>query len=88
MITPTLTPTLTAAALTSPVAPRYAPRFTELLTLDQAAAYLGLHANTVRRYIREGKLAAFAIGNKYVVSTDEMLRFVQQRPGADQSLKG
>jgi excisionase family DNA binding protein len=85
MITPTPIPAATAAALTSPVAPRYAPRFTELLTLDQAAASLGLHSNTVRRYIREGRLAAFAIGNKYVVSTDEMKRFVQQRPGTDES---
>ena len=78
MITPTPTPAL-ATALTSPVAPRYAPRFTELLTLDQAAAYLGLHSNTVRRYIREGKLAAFAVGNKYVISIDEVGRFVQER---------
>jgi len=76
MIAPTQAPT---AAITSPVAPRYAPRLAELLTLDQAAAYLGLHANTVRRYIREGKLAAFAVGNKYVISTDEMVRFVQKR---------
>ena len=73
MIAPTPT-----TAFTSPVAPRYAPRLAELLTLDQAAAYLGLHANTVRRYIREGKLAAFAVGNKYVISTDEMVRFVQK----------
>jgi excisionase family DNA binding protein len=56
MIAPSQAPT---PAFTSPVAPRYAPRLAELLTLDQAAAYLGLHANTVRRYIREGKLAAF-----------------------------
>jgi len=76
MIAPTQAPT---TAFTSPVAPRYAPRLAELLTLDQAAAYLGLHANTVRRYIREGKLAAFAVGNKYVISADEIARFGQTR---------
>ena len=75
MIVPTQAQTV---AMTSPVAPRYAPRLAELLTLDQAAASLGLHSNTIRRYIREGKLAAFAIGNKYVIATDELARFGQK----------
>jgi len=74
-------------ALTSPVAPRYAPRLAELLTLDQAAAYLGLHANTVRRYIREGKLAAFAVGNRYTISTEELGRFVEKRAAEEKSMK-
>ena len=63
----------------SPVAPRYAPRSAELLTLDQAAAHLGLHAGTVRRYIREGRLAALTIGSRYVISADEVARFTEKR---------
>jgi excisionase family DNA binding protein len=82
MIAATPTP-----AFTSPVAPRYAPRLAELLTLDQAAAYLGLHANTVRRYIREGKLAAFAVGNRYTISTEELARFVEKRAAEEHGLK-
>jgi len=82
MIAPTLT-----AAFTSPVAPRYAPQLTGLLTLDQAAVYLGLHSNTVRRYIREGKLAAFVVGNRYTISTEELGRFVQKRAADEESLK-
>ena len=80
MLTLTMTETTASRTTTpsSPVAPRYAPRPAELLTLDQAAAALGLHSNTIRRYIREGKLAAFAIGNKYVIETDEVARFRQR----------
>ena len=83
MIAPTQAP---ATAFTSSVAPRYAPRLAELLTLDETAAYLGLHANTVRRYIREGKLVAFAVGNRYTISTEELERFIQKRAADKESL--
>ena len=71
-----------AQTVTSPVAPRYASRLSGLLTLDQAAASLGLHSNTIRRYIRERRLAAFTIGGRYVIATDELARFRQAEGGA------
>jgi excisionase family DNA binding protein len=41
---------------------------THLYTVDQVAERLTLHAKTVRRYIREGRLKAKRIGKEYRVS--------------------
>lgn len=42
-------------------------RAPELLSVDQAAAFLGVHAQTVRNYIRAGKLPAYRLaGERFI----------------------
>ncbi len=49
-----------------------------LLTPEQAAERLGLHVKTVRRHIREGRLAAVKVGKRYRVPREALEAF----PGA------
>lgn len=38
------------------------PDVATALTLPQAAAYLGVHEKTVRRWVKDGRLAAMRVG--------------------------
>jgi excisionase family DNA binding protein len=52
----------------------------ELLTIDQVAAELKLHPDTVRRYIREKKLASVRLATTAVrVKRSELDRFINER---------
>jgi excisionase family DNA binding protein len=42
---------------------------------EQVAELYGLHVRTVRRYIREGKLNALRIGNRYRITPDDLEAF-------------
>lgn len=46
-----------------------------LFTPEQVAEQLGLHVKTVRRYIREGRLEAVKVGERYRVSRDALEAF-------------
>lgn len=46
-----------------------------LFTVEQVAEQLGLHAKTVLRYIREGRLAATRIGKSYRIPRAELDAF-------------
>jgi excisionase family DNA binding protein len=46
-----------------------------LYTVDQVAERLNLHAKTVRRYIREGRLKATRIGKEYRVTRGHLDAF-------------
>jgi excisionase family DNA binding protein len=46
-----------------------------LYTVDQVAARLNLHAKTVRRYIRDGRLKAKRIGKEYRVTRVDLDEF-------------
>ena len=46
-----------------------------LYTVDQVAERLTLHAKTVRRYIREGRLKARRIGKEYRVTRADLNEF-------------
>lgn len=46
-----------------------------LYTVDQVAERLNLHAKTVRRYIREGRLKAKRIGKEYRVTRGDLDAF-------------
>jgi len=50
---------------TPPQHPTLSPDTTDGLTLREAAALLSRHSQTVRRYIREGRLAATQIRGRY-----------------------
>jgi excisionase family DNA binding protein len=52
----------------------------ELLTVDQVAAELQLHPDTIRRFIREGKIVAVRISSTVVrVKRSELDKFIQDR---------
>ena len=46
-----------------------------LYTVDQVAERLNLHAKTVRRYIRDGRLKAKRIGKEYRVARSDLDEF-------------
>lgn len=46
-----------------------------LMSVEQVAATLGVHARTVRRYIRDGRLRATRIGKLYRIPAAELAAF-------------
>ena len=44
----------------------------ELYSVEQVAARLGLHVKTVRNYVREGKLKAVRIGKQYRIAGEDL----------------
>ena len=43
-----------------------------MYSVDQVANRLGLHARTVRTYVREGRLKAVRIGKQYRIAADDL----------------
>lgn len=55
----------------------------DLIGVEQAAKDLGVHVQTVRRFIHEGRLRAFkqpGAGNKFLVSTEDVERLKKPVP--------
>jgi excisionase family DNA binding protein len=51
----------------------------ELLTIDEVAAELKLHPDTIRRYIREGKLKQTRVGGTAIrIRRSELDRFISE----------
>ena len=53
----------------------------DLVTVEDAAQYLGVHPETVRVWIRSGELRAAKIGRFWRVRRSEIERFVTDREG-------
>lgn len=52
----------------------------ELLTIDEVAAELKLHPDTVRRYVREKKLTVIRVApNSVRIRRSELERFLKER---------
>lgn len=49
-----------------------------MLTVPQAAKRTGKHPETIRRWIREGKLRARKIGTQHVIEEDDLGRLVAE----------
>lgn len=52
-------------------------------TVEELADELGVHADTVRRWIRRGELQAIDLGGSagYRITQDEVDRFLKERTG-------
>lgn len=50
-----------------------------LLTTEDVAGLLQLDIETVRRYIREGKLRAIKIGGQYRIRREDFEEFLEER---------
>ena len=48
---------------------------TDLLSVEQVAERLGLHARTVRNYVRDGRLKATRIGKQYRIASADLEAF-------------
>ena len=49
----------------------------KLYDLDEVVELLGLNIQTIRIYIKEGKLKASKVGRKYVVTDEEIKEFLK-----------
>ena len=66
------------------------PAWSDILTVDQVAAYLQLNRLTIYRYIRRGQLRAAKVGKAYRVrkaDVDVFLDSLQIRPAARRSVR-
>lgn len=50
-----------------------------LYTVEEAAMYLGLSQQTIRRYIREKKISAYKYQRSYRISTEAISQFLKER---------
>lgn len=58
----------------------------ELYTPEEIAQMLRLSTGTVWGYIRSGRLPASKLGRKYIISEDQLKRFLEKqevKPGQD-----
>ncbi len=51
----------------------------ELLTVEEVAKEVKVHAETVRGWIRSGELVAVDIGGKYRVTRGDLHKFIEKR---------
>jgi excisionase family DNA binding protein len=51
----------------------------ELLTVEEVAKEVKVHAETVRAWIRSGELVAVDIGGKYRVTRGDLHKFIEKR---------
>jgi excisionase family DNA binding protein len=64
-----------APARAPALAPEQIPPELRHLTIEQAAAILGVHPETVRAWVREGKIEAMIWGRRLHIRPAEVLRF-------------
>lgn len=58
---------------------RFDPNRTDLMTVEQVAAYLQLNKLTVYRYIREGRIPAARLGKGYRVRKSDVDAFLESQ---------
>lgn len=51
----------------------------KMLTVNEVAERLGLHAHTIRRYIREGKIPAAKFGRVWRVDEEDLRAFIEEQ---------
>jgi excisionase family DNA binding protein len=58
----------------------------QLLTVDQVAEELHLHPQTIRNWIRNGKLRAVKLGHVFRVKREDMEEMIESHTGETSSL--
>lgn len=53
----------------------------EMFNIHETAAVLRVHPETLRRFIREGKINAYKIGRRKLISKEEMEKFIKKCKG-------
>jgi excisionase family DNA binding protein len=65
--------------------PRSAPARKQLISVEQAAAYLGLNIRSIRRYIADGRLPAYRVAGTSIrvdqADVDALIRPVPAAAG-------
>lgn len=49
----------------------------EMLTIKEAAEVLDVSTRSINRYIKEGSLKAYMVGNKWRIEKEEIQRFIK-----------
>lgn len=55
----------------------------EFYTVDELAKLLKLHPETIRRYLKKGKIEASKMGKRYRISDEDLKRFLEESKGSD-----
>ena len=50
----------------------------EMLNIGEAATVLRVHPETLRRFIRGGKINAYKIGRRKLITKDELEKFIKK----------
>ena len=50
-----------------------------IMTIEEVAAYLGLHALTVRRLARDGEIPAFKVGRQWRVQRELLDQWMEEQ---------
>jgi excisionase family DNA binding protein len=51
----------------------------DLLTTEDIAKYLGYHIETIRLYVRQGRLPAIKVGREYRIRREDFEEFLDER---------
>ena len=63
-------------------------QFGDVLTLAETADYLKMSRPTIYLYVRQGKLPAKKLGNRWRFSREALQRFLDEMPEASKKIKG
>ena len=61
------------------VEPRLPDELREVMTVDQAAQYLGVSPDTLYKYLSEGRLPAFKLGNRWRLKKTTLDRWMERQ---------
>lgn len=50
----------------------------KIYTLKEARDILKISDRTIRRYIEDGKLGAFMVGNNYRITHEDLMRYIEE----------
>lgn len=54
-------------------------RLKEVMTLREASQYLGISADTLYKYLSEGRIPAFKLGNRWRFKKDLLDRWMEKK---------
>lgn len=52
---------------------------TKYYTLKEIADLLQMHINSIRLYVKEGKMKAFKVGKGYLVAEEDLRAFIERK---------